>query len=502
MYKTGIVLLVLMAWVCGCHPDKGSQHQADAHQDDEVSSQYTLFSENTEFFIEYTPLEAGKGSDFLVHLTDLANYKPYRSGNVTIMIDGVSFTSDEPRRPGIFEILFVPEKAGEFHATITYQTESINESVEGHVHILQDHEDLHGQEPGESGHSHGEVSEGEITFLKEQAWKSDFYVSEVNPVPFASVIPTSGEILAMPGEKKSVSANGRGVVHFTDRTLVQGSPVVKGQHLFTLSSATLLENNVELQYQESKNRYEKSKSEYERHQKLYARGAISERQFIASRSVFRADSLQFHTLSANTSTEGLRVYAPLSGTIHELNVSEGQYTETGQIMVVISSNRTLLVRADLPQQFYDHLKVIETANFRTAYSDKVYSIEDVDGKLLAAGASVAENDHYLPIIFKVENDGSLLEGAFAEVFLKTTQKDSCLVVPHSALTEEQGTYYVYVQVTGESYTKRAVSPGETDGHSVEILKGLNQGERVVTRGVMLVKAASMVAGAVGHGHSH
>jgi cobalt-zinc-cadmium efflux system membrane fusion protein len=502
MSKTGIVFMVLMAWVYGCHPDKGSQHQADAHQDDEVSSQFTLFSENTEFFIEHTPLEAGKESAFLVHLTDLATYKPYRSGNVTIMIDGVSVTSDQPLRPGIFEILFVPEKAGAFHATITYQTESISESVEGQVHVLRDHEDLLGQESGESGHSHGAVTEGEITFLKEQAWKSDFYVSEVNPVPFASVIPTSGEILAMPGEKKSVSANGRGVVHFTDRTLVQGSPVVKGQHLFTLGSKTLLENNVELQYQESKNRYEKSKSEYERHQKLYARGAISERQFITSRSDFRADSLQFHTLSANVSTEGLKVYAPQSGTIHELNVSEGQYTETGQIMVVISSNKTLLIRADLSQQFYDQLKEIESANFRTTYSDEVYSIEDVDGKLLAAGTSVAENDHYLPIIFQVENDGSLLEGAFVEIFLKTTQKKDCLVVPQTAISEEQGEYYVYVQVAGESYTKRAVSPGENDGQSVEILMGLHQGERVVTRGVMLVKAASMVTGAGDHGHSH
>ena len=161
-----------------------------------------------------------------------------------------------------------------------------------------------------------------------------------------------------------------------------------------------------------------------------------------------------------------------------------------------------MIRADLSQQFYDRLKEIESANFRTAYSDQVYTIEDVDGKLLAAGASVAENDHYLPVIFEVKNDGSLLEGAFVEIYLKTTQKKDCLVVPQTAISEEQGAYYVYVQVTGESYTKRAVSPGENDGQSVEILKGLHPGERVVTRGVMLVKAASMVAGAVGHGHSH
>jgi len=37
---------------------------------------------------------------------------------------------------------------------------------------------------------------------------------------------------------------------------------------------------------------------------------------------------------------------------------------------------------------------------------------------------------------------------------------------------------------------------------VEIKEGLHAGERVVTRGVMLVKAASMTSGVVGDGHSH
>ena len=145
---------------------------------------------------------------------------------------------------------------------------------------------------------------------------------------------------------------------------------------------------------------------------------------------------------------------------------------------------------------------IETAHFRPAYTDQVYSVEEMNGRLLAAGSSVAENDHYLPVIFEVDNDGSLLEGAFAEIFLKSSQKSNVLVVPMSAILEEQGEYYVYVQVTGESYTKRGIAPGKNDGRNMEILSGLDPGERVVTRGVMLVKAASMVTGVAGDGHAH
>jgi len=37
---------------------------------------------------------------------------------------------------------------------------------------------------------------------------------------------------------------------------------------------------------------------------------------------------------------------------------------------------------------------------------------------------------------------------------------------------------------------------------VEILSGLVEGERIVTRGVMLVKVASMETGEIEHEHSH
>ena len=183
-------------------------------------------------------------------------------------------------------------------------------------------------------------------------------------------------------------------------------------------------------------------------------------------------------------------------------MSEGQYVETGQILVTISSNNHLMIRADLPQQYFQQLKDIETANFRPAYSDQTYSIEEFDGRLMATGSSVAENDHYLPVYFDVKNDGRLLEGAFAELYLKTTEKVSCLTVHANAVSEEQGNYYLYVQVTGESFTKRSVTPGRYDGVQVEIITGLQPGERNVTEGVMLIKATSMVTGVVGHGHAH
>lgn len=489
--------MLVIACACGRNPVSDPHRDDQSATDDHAASQSTLFTETTEFFIEHDPPEAGKEAEFLVHVTHLQTYKPYTSGTLTVLIDGVSVIAENPERPGIFHFPFIPKRAGEFEITYTLISGMISESVTDHIDIHlpqedQDHDDHEDMEP----------VVGEIVFLKEQAWKSDFMVEEVQPVPFSSVISTSGEILAMPGEKKYVAANSSGIILFNERNLVQGSRVEKGQHLFTISSKALTEDNVELKYQEYLNSLSKSKSEYERYRELYASNVISERQFIESKTNYTADSIRFYNLAAYATEDGLKVDAPGSGYIHELNVSEGLFVDMGQNLVTISSNKILLLRADVPQQYFYLLDDIETANFRLAYSSRTYTVEELNGKLLAKGSSVAENDHYMPVYFEVENNGNLLEGAFAEFFLITRQKTSCLVAPVSAVSEEQGAHYLYIQVTGESYTKRSVSLGENDGKRVEIIEGLNPGERIITEGVMLLKAASMVTGETGHGHNH
>ncbi|MEN8156169.1 MAG: efflux RND transporter periplasmic adaptor subunit [Bacteroidota bacterium] len=493
-------LIMLLIFSSACHRDHHNHPDNQSHSHDALGSQHTLYSQNREFFIEHNPLEAGEEAEFLVHVTQLERYNPATEGHITIQIDGVSVTSGPPHRPGIFEVSFLPEKAGEFHMEVSHKWGETVESVTAHVHVYRDHDDLHTS--GSEAHEHEAEQEGEITFLKEQAWKSDFMVTEVVRGPISTVILTSGEIIAAPGKTKQVDANTGGIVIFAHKNLVQGTLVTKGQHLFTISGKSIPGDNHELAYQQAFNSLEKSRSEYIRHKRLSEGGALSERQLLESRSAYIDDSLRFYSLAAHTSEEGLKVYAPVSGSIHDLYVSEGAHLEAGERLVKISSDQVLLLRADIPQQYHNQAKSIISANFRTAYSQELLSIDDFGGRHLATGRSVAENNHYLPVYFELQNDGRLLEGAYAEIYLKTEPVADRIVVPLGAITEEQGAHYVYLQATGESYSKRSVHTGADDGKQVEILEGLEAGERIVTRGVILVKAASVVKGVVGHGHSH
>jgi len=584
MYKLGIILVMATAFACGgpqqpgadrtqgahTHGDDGHNGQAhgadvhDGHLHDTEAIQSTLFSEQTEFFIEYEPLEAGKESAFLVHVTNLQSYRPYTGGSLTITAGGQQTTAEAPARPGIFEVPFVPKSTGKQTISYTLQSDELKTSVSTHAfvsahhheegdtdcshqhdetdpvgshqheaddshqhdeaepegshqhkadgahqHDVEDATDSHLHEEAGGSHqheapyfgttysetsrdeaSHSETShaeEGEIIFLKEQAWKTDFMVQPVHRAPFSSVLKASGEIVATPSEKTGLSAATPGILLFRHEKLVPGTRVEKGQPLFIITPATPGTDNLTLRFNELKNSLNQSRNEFLRHRELYASQVIPERQFIETKTVYTADSLRFYNLSSMAGENGLTVTAPTSGYIHELHVTQGQFVQTGLQLATISANRNLLLRADLPVQHYAMAQHIVTANFRTSYSSRIYSVDE---------------HHFIPLYFSIINDGTLLEGSYVELFLLSEEQQNSLTVPVSALTEEQGAFYCYVQVTGESFTKRSVQPGRSDGERVEITGGLHPGERIVTRGAMLLKAASMVVGETGHGHAH
>ncbi len=58
-----------------------------------------------------------------------------------------------------------------------------------------------------------------------------------------------------------------------------------------------------------------------------------------------------------------------------------------------------------------------------------------------------------------------------ELYLKTVTNSQAITLPNTSLLEEQGTFFVFVQVTPELFEKREVKVGATDGLRSEITNG-------------------------------
>ncbi len=76
-------------------------------------------------------------------------------------------------------------------------------------------------------------------------------------------------------------------------------------------------------------------------------------------------------------------------------------------------------------------------------------------------------------------------------------------MPREALSEQQGSFYVYELIGGhkDAYRKVKVQTGASDGERVTITSGLKGGETIVTAGTTTVRLAE-VSGTVPEGHSH
>jgi multidrug efflux pump subunit AcrA (membrane-fusion protein) len=75
-------------------------------------------------------------------------------------------------------------------------------------------------------------------------------------------------------------------------------------------------------------------------------------------------------------------------------------------------------------------------------------------------------------------------------------------VPTTALIEEEGLTVVFVQRGGETFERRVVAVGLTDGDWTEVRSGVAEGERVVSTGAYAVRLASVSTGGPAHGHAH
>lgn len=364
----------------------------------------------------------------------------------------------------------------------------------------------HAHEHGEEGHDHeAEMHAGEkaghsdeIILTPEKAKAAGVEAEAVHAGSFRNVIHTSGQILAAQGEEATVVAASSGVVSFS-RKVAEGMQVGKGTELLSVSAAHIQDGDP---VQKAKVAYEKAKEEYERAQKLVSSQIVSQKDFAALREAYENARLTYEALKPSMSGKGVSVKSPIGGFIKTCLVKEGDYVTVGQPLMTVTQTRRLVLKAEVSERYYAQLSQVVSANFQTPYNNKVYSLENLGGKLLSFGKSSGDSSYYVPVTFEFDNRGDMVPGSFVEVYLLSGERNGVLSLPVSALTEEQGVYFVYLKLDEECYKKQEVKLGASDGSRVEILSGIKDGDTVVTRGAIHVKLASASNAIPAHTHNH
>ncbi len=182
------------------------------------------------------------------------------------------------------------------------------------------------------------------------------------------------------------------------------------------------------------------------------------------------------------------VHAPISGTVVQRQVGLGQFIQSASAgaanpVFVISDLSTVWLIANLREADAGLVKLGQRVQVRTlAYPDRVFQ-----ATITWISPSVDPNTHRIPVRAEIANaDGALKPQMYARFAIIAGAGQQALAVPQQAVIYEGDSARVFVENADGSIAARSVSIGHQDGDQLEVLKGLNPGDKVVTAGAIFI----------------
>lgn len=368
----------------------------------------------------------------------------------------------------------------------------------GHDHSAHADDKAH-DHAGDHNHAHPDPNYVEVELKDSQVKAAKIQVYEVQPIPFSSIIKTSGKISSNNKNRKVIVAPISGIVKIVSNKLVDGASIKLNELVATISSSNM-EGGDKLVTIIA--RYNAAKLEFDRAKSLIGDQLISQKEYNQIEVDFKKTETEYKLIKLS-SKDGLKIKSPIKGYLNELLVANGEYVEAGSPIAVITTNKRFTLTAYVSERYFPRLKNITSANFKTSYSDTAYDIKDLNGTFIAYGKGENDETKLVPVTFEFDSNNSIIAGSYVEVYLKEKTSTNSITIPLSALSEEQNVYYVYTHRGGNLYRKNEVKLGNSDGVNIEVLDGINIKDKVVVNGTYQIKLASssgVIPSACGHAH--
>ena len=185
------------------------------------------------------------------------------------------------------------------------------------------------------------------------------------------------------------------------------------------------------------------------------------------------------------STKIITLTAPIGGVVGTFNYSIGAVVNVGETLFDITNLERVLVETQVFANDAEQLKSVEKI---TASSNMQNDTSSYRLKLVSTAQSVNETNQSQEVIFEIINPQSMFKiGENINVNIFSKNVSSQIVVPNEAIAEINGKPAVFVKDKAEQYSISYINKGTSNGKYTAIIKGIEEGERVVTTGVYQMK---------------
>ena len=216
-----------------------------------------------------------------------------------------------------------------------------------------------------------------------------------------------------------------------------------------------------------------------------------------------ANKLRFFDVSdariAGLETNGvarktLPVTAPISGFVIEKNIVQGQMVDAGMRLYRIADLGMVWVLAQIYEQDLPFIQLGQEAVV------KIASLPDREfrGRVTFIYPTVDEKTRTVRVRLEFENPGYFLKpGMFASAQIRAELDTPSVLVPDAAVLRSGARNTVFVAVADGKFEARDVRLGvEAEDSMIQVLGGLNAGERIVVSGQFLLDSESQLAEAI------
>lgn len=521
---TRLVMAVLAAVAlaaCGVHNeadhDQGRRGQSAAEAEPWA---VTAWGQHFELFPEVDALVTGETAGAHVHVTVLDGFKPATQGSVTIVLVGSGgdrerFTATTVVRPGIFNVDVRPGAPGERDLLFEVEVGGVAETIPGgRVRVGT------AEAPGglvEAPHRLVEAGGGEaVDFLKEQQWRTTFATAWAETGSLRPSVSGTARVEPPSGGEVILTAPVDGVVRAA-RWPYTGQPVAEGGALLSLiqsSPSTTSLAELEASVRELSALSSVAAARVDRLEGLLAKEAVSRREVDQARAEAtgleaRLEAAQTELAAADAGRKGgggvpgLEIVAPFAGRVAEMIVSPGQQVAAGAPLLRVVRERPVWVRVALTPDDAARLGAsVAGLILDTGGSAAAAELAPGEIRLVAVAPEVDSRSGTVEALIEVDRSvDQLRPGLRASAQVLLPGEIEGMLLPDSAVVDDAGVPVVYVQVEGESFSRRVVTVQHRQGDLV-LVDGVLPGERVVTSGGATIRRASLLASGTVEGHVH
>lgn len=347
-----------------------------------------------------------------------------------------------------------------------------------------------------------EQTEGRVQLSDEQLKSNGVEIATAGPARIRSSLALLGEVKLNQDRSVFVTPRLSGIVESVRASA--GDTVKRGQVLAVISSQALADQRGELLA--AQKRMALAKTTFEREKRLWEEKISAEQDYLAAKHAFQeaeisAESARQKLSSLGTgateSSQGLTRYeirSPIDGVVTEKKISVGEVLKEDALIFQVADLGTVWVELTVPAKDVNALKVGDSASVKAAAFEA-----QATAKLSYVGALVGEQSRNATARLVLANPKGLWRpGLPVTVDLTSGEVDVPVAVAADAV-QSVGESTVVFGRYGKQFEARPLTLGRSDGRFVEVVKGLQAGERYAAKNSFLVKAE---VGKAGASHDH